>query len=209
MIDLLVFIPACFALNLAFGPNNLLAMTHGAQRGILFAVRAGCGRILAFVPMIVISAVGLGVILSASATVFTAIKILGAAYLVWLGVKLLRSSVSADLADVKPAALTFRSAFRNELFVALGNPKAILIFAAFFPQFVVTETYVQSYFIVGGLFLVMEVIALAAYAAIGQFAARAATTRLHWFQRASGFGMIGFGLLLLLTPKPGNQTLAG
>ena len=172
MLDLAVFIPACFAINLAFGPNNLLAMTHGAQAGTGFALRVGVGRILAFAPMIAISAVGLGVILSASAMVFTAVKIFGAAYLVWLGVKLLRSSASADLSNLKPRQLEFRSAFRSEMLVAFGNPKAILVFAAFFPQFVAVETYAESYLILGSLFLVMEFVALMAYAAIGQFGGR-------------------------------------
>lgn len=208
MLDLAVYIPACFAINLAFGPNNLLAMTHGAQAGTMFAFRAGLGRIFAFAPMIAISAVGLGVILSASAMVFTAIKLFGAAYLVWLGIKLLRFSASADLSHLKPRQLNLCSAFRSEWLVALGNPKAILVFAAFFPQFVAVENYAQSYLILGSLFLVMETVALIVYAAIGQFAARAASSRLHWFQKASGFGMIGFGLLLLFTPKPGQQGLA-
>ncbi|CUI64535.1 LysE family translocator [Cognatishimia activa] len=208
MIDLAIYIPACFAINLAFGPNNLLAMTHGTQAGTGFALRAGMGRILAFAPMIAISAIGLGVILSASAMVFTAVKIFGAAYLVWLGVALLRSSASADISELAPRPLEFRSAFRSEMLVAFGNPKAILVFAAFFPQFVVVENYTQSYLILGSLFLLMEIAALLIYAGIGRFAARAASRRLHWFQRASGFGMIAFGLLLLFTPKPGNQGLA-
>lgn len=209
MIDLAIYIPACFAINLAFGPNNLLAMTHGAQVGTGFALRAGMGRILAFAPMIAISAIGLGVILSASAMVFTAIKIFGAAYLVWLGIKLLRSTASANISSLQSRQLEFRSAFRSEMLVAFGNPKAILVFAAFFPQFVVVENYVESYVILGGLFLAMEIVALLIYAAVGRFAARAASRRLQWFQRASGVGMIGFGLLLLLTPKPGQQALAG
>ncbi len=208
MIDLAVFIPACFAINLAFGPNNLMAMTHGAQAGTGFALRAGLGRILAFAPMIAISAVGLGVILSASAMVFTVIKILGAAYLVFLGIKLLRASAAADLSAMTTEPPAPRAAFRSEMLVAIGNPKAILVFAAFFPQFVIVENYMQSYLTLGGLFLAMEVVALLIYAAIGQFAARAASTRLHWFQRASGLGMIGFGLLLLFTPKPANPTLS-
>lgn len=207
MLDLAVYIPACFALNLAFGPNNLLAMTHAANRGVWFAVRAGLGRIVSFALMIAISAVGLGVILSASVAVFTAVKILGAAYLIWLGIKLLRAPASAELTDMQAEPLQFRPAFRSELLVALGNPKAILIFAAFFPQFVVPEAYVESYLIIGGLFLAFEVVVIAIYASIAQFAARAASTRLHWFQRASGFGMIVFGLLLLFTPKPGSQSL--
>ncbi|HCI07903.1 MAG TPA: lysine transporter LysE, partial [Sulfitobacter sp.] len=55
MIDYLVFVPACFAINLAFGPNNLMALTNGAQRGVGFAVIASLGRLIAFIPMIAVS----------------------------------------------------------------------------------------------------------------------------------------------------------
>ncbi|EPO7629461.1 LysE family translocator [Pseudomonas aeruginosa] len=92
MIDLLVFLPACFALNLAFGPNNLVAMTHGAQKGVGFSFMASTARLAVFVPMIAASALGLGMLLSASALVFNVIKIVGAAYLVWMGIKLLRTT---------------------------------------------------------------------------------------------------------------------
>jgi len=89
--DWLVFLPACLALNLAFGPNNLLSLTHGATHGVSFAMGAGFGRLMAFAPMIAISAVGLGVILQTSAIVFTVMKAAGDAYLIWLGIRLLRT----------------------------------------------------------------------------------------------------------------------
>jgi len=202
MIDLYLFIPACFALNLALGPNNLLALTHGAQGGPLFASLAGIARLLVFGPMIVISALGLGVILSASAIVFTAIKLLGAAYLVWLGMKLLKSSFVVQAADLSAEPTKIKDAFRREGLVALGNPKAILIFAAFFPQFVNVEAYAQSYFTLGAIFLLLEAFVICLYAATGHFAARVAASKLHLFQRVSGIGMIIFGMLLLLTKRP-------
>jgi threonine/homoserine/homoserine lactone efflux protein len=200
--DLLFFIPACFALNLAFGPNNLMALTNGAQRGVGFAVLAASSRIMAFAPMIAISALGLGVVLSTSALVFTAIKLGGAAYLIWLGIKLLRHSGTASSADISSEPVRFKDAFRREGLVAMGNPKAILIFAAFFPQFVDVDAYAQSYLTLGAIFLLLEVGAIAVYASVGHFAARAASHKLHYFQRASGFGMIVFGGLLLLTKRP-------
>ncbi len=203
MTDLLLFVPACFALNLAFGPNNLLAMTHGAQRGVKFACAAGSARLIVFVPMIAASALGLGVLLAASATVFTAVKLVGAAYLVWLGVKLLRSAPDADAAR-SAAGLTVRAGFRREAFAAASNPKAVLIFAAFFPQFVDTGAYWQSYATLGAIFLALEAVAMLVYAAAGRFAAAYAASRLHWFQRASGGGMILFGLLLLFSRQPGR-----
>ncbi|MFC0268359.1 LysE family translocator [Kushneria aurantia] len=201
MIDLWVFIPASFALNLAFGPNNLIAMTHGAQRSITFAAVASIARLAAFVPMIAASALGLGVLLSASATLFTIVKIVGAAYLVWMGIKLLRSTPSAavDHEHLKPS---LAMAFRREALIAISNPKAILIFAAFFPQFVDTSNYWLSYAVLGLIFVLLEAVAILIYAAVGRFAAAFASTRLHWFQRASGGGMIVFGMLLLFSRQP-------
>ena len=202
MINLAFFVPACLALNLAFGPSNLLALTHGAQAGPVFAIRAGVGRLVAFAPMIAVSAMGLGLILAASETVFSALKIAGAVYLAWLGIRLLRSASASQVLETGSSSLTPAQAFRREVLVALGNPKAILIFAAFFPQFIVAEQYWQSYLLVGGLFLVLELIAIAVYAMAGSVMARAAHKRLHWFQRGSGAGMLVFAVLLLLTRRP-------
>jgi len=201
MNDLLIFLPACFALNLAFGPNNLLALTHGTQSGVGFALGAGMARLAIFIPMIAASALGLGGLLSASAVLFGAIKILGAAYLVWTGIKLLRSKPDQKGAGSDLDKATFRQALRREALVALGNPKAILIFAAFFPQFVDTSAYWASYATLGAIFILLEAWAIAIYASAGRFAAAFAATRLHWFQRGSGAGMIAFGVLLLFSPQ--------
>ncbi|NMM43986.1 LysE family translocator [Rhodospirillaceae bacterium KN72] len=202
MVDLLVFAPACFALNLAFGPNNLLAMNHGGQGGIRFATAASTARLLVFAPMIAASALGLGVLLAASATAFSVMKLIGAAYLIWMGIKLLRSRPDADDIDSVRKGPTLRIAFRREGLSAISNPKAILIFAAFFPQFVDVQAYWESYAILGTVFLLLEMLAILIYATVGHFAAAFAATRLHWFQRASGIGMLVFGILLLLSPQP-------
>ncbi len=205
MIDWLIFIPACFALNLAFGPNNLLAMTHGARRGVLFAQRAAIGRLLVFIPMIAASALGLGLLLTASATLFNIVKIIGALYLIWLGVKLWRSADRLEARVQAGDGLSHRTAFRSEALVAVSNPKAILMFAAFFPQFVSTKAYVQSYLLLGASFLVLEALAILAYATVGRFASRYATHRLSWMQRGSGLMMGLFGLLLLFSPQPARS----
>ena len=196
---LLLFLPACFALNLAFGPNNLLSLTNAARQGVGFAVLAASGRLIAFAPMIAISAAGLGLLLATSAVVFNIVKLLGAAYLIYLGIRLLLSASSARLGA--GATLSLGNAFRQECLVALGNPKAILIFTAFFPQFVAPDNYWQSFAILGALFLVLELIAIALYACLGRFVAKAAAQRLVWLTRASGFAMIVFGSLLALSRR--------
>ena len=196
---LLLFLPACFALNLAFGPNNLLSLTNGARSGVAFAVASGTGRLFAFAPMIAISAAGLGLLLATSAVVFQVVKFLGAAYLIYLGIKILRSASQTSLAS--GGTLSIREAFRQECLVALGNPKAILIFTAFFPQFVQPEIYWQSFATLGALFLLLELIAIALYALAGRFVARAAAKRMIWLTRASGVAMIFFGSLLALSRR--------
>lgn len=204
MIDLLVFIPACFALNLAFGPNNLLSLTHGAERGVTFALPAAMARLAAFVPMITASALGLGVLMSTSALLFGVVKVAGALYLLWLGVKLLRTHPTVDAQGQGHVPASLHQAARREGLAAVSNPKAILIFAAFFPQFVDTQAYWTSYATLGALFLGLEACAITIYALAGRFAARFASRRMHWFQRASGGGMVLFGLLLLASRQTGQ-----
>lgn len=199
--DWLVFLPACLALNLAFGPNNLLSLTNGATNGVTFAMGAGFGRLVAFVPMIAISAVGLGVVLQTSAIVFTIVKAAGAAYLIWLGIRLLRAGSEPVATGDGSHARSLGAAFRAEALVALGNPKAILIFAAFFPQFVDTGDYWRSYLAVASAFLALEALAILTYSMIGVIMGRAAKGRMNWLRKASGLAMILFGALLLFARK--------
>ncbi len=205
MMDWIVFIPSCFALNLAFGPNNLLAMTHGAKVSVTFSQKASIGRLLVFIPMIAASALGLGVILSASATLFGLVKFVGAAYLIWVGISLWRSAKTMEATKLNSNSLSLGKAFKAEAMVALSNPKAILIFAAFFPQFVNLERYWQSYGMLGAAFLFMEAIAIFAYASVGHFASNFASGLLPLMQRASGVAMCIFGVLLLVSPNPSRS----
>lgn len=79
--DFLLFVPACFAFNLAPGPNNLLSVSNATRYGFWVATSAGMGRILAFIMMIVISAAGLAAALKTSLLLFYAIKLIGVVYI--------------------------------------------------------------------------------------------------------------------------------
>lgn len=208
-----LFLPACFALNMAFGPNNVLSLSNGARDGMRYSVLAAFGRLLAFAAMIAISGLGLGALLLASETLFTLLKFGGAAYLVWLGIKLFRAAPvalagAADKiqANLETPADKLRRLARQEFLVAAGNPKAILIFTAFFPQFVDRSAYAASFVVLGATFLLLELIAIAIYAAIGARLGSFtnAAGRFRWFNRASGTLMIGFGLLLAFLRRPAS-----
>lgn len=206
----LLFLPACFALNMAFGPNNVLSLSNGARSGVLHSVTAACGRLIAFAIMIAITGFGLGAVLLASATLFTVLKFGGAAYLVWLGIKLLRSTpleqspIPLAQAEQKdPKGLLLKHA-KQEFYVAMGNPKAILVFTAFFPQFVERAHYAASFTALGTTFLGLELVAIAIYSVIGA-RLRFLTTNpkgFVWLNRASGSLMVGFGILLALVRRP-------
>lgn len=163
---LLFFIPACFALNMTPGPNNLLPMNNARCYGFKSAFVAGLGRIAAFAVMIALAASGLAVVLYASQTLFLTIKIVGAAYLLWIAFNLWRSEASpiSEIDNVKSRL----GLAKQEFLLAAGNPKAILIFTAFLPQFVDVSAKVNEQFLILGLmFLVLELGAISLYAIFG------------------------------------------
>ncbi|KII76698.1 LysE family translocator [Vibrio renipiscarius] len=163
---LLFFIPACFTLNMTPGPNNLLSMNNARCYGFKSAFMAGLGRIAAFSVMIAFAASGLAVVLYASETLFLIIKVVGAAYLLWIAFNLWRSDTS-PISDIENTRNRFGLA-KQEFVLAAGNPKAILIFTAFLPQFVdVSASVNEQFFVLGVTFLLLEMCAISLYAAFG------------------------------------------
>ncbi|SAK93262.1 lysine exporter protein LysE/YggA [Caballeronia arationis] len=202
-----LFVPACFAINMAFGPNNVLSLSNGARDGVRLSVLAAFGRLVAFAIMIAIAGLGLGALLMASQTLFTLIKFAGAAYLVWIGVKLIRSgpALVAERRDDAPhGPARLGKLAKQEFLVAAGNPKAILVFTAFFPQFVDRTAYATSFAVLGAIFLVLELVAIAIYAALGARLGSVANGArgFKWFNRVSGTLMIGFGVMLAFVRRP-------
>ncbi|MBZ7927352.1 LysE family translocator (plasmid) [Ensifer adhaerens] len=205
--SILMFIPACFALNMVFGPNNLLSLTNAAHHGMGYAIAAAVvGRLPAFSLMILATALGLGAAMMASELLFSMVKWGGVMYLLWIGYRLLTAPESPTAADVpldghvKPLRL---SASR-EFIVAAGNPKAMLVFAAFFPQFVQDDAYWQSFTVLAGIYLALEVVAIVAYAyagkrIVGIMRTPGARRRLN---RISGSVMMTFGVLLAFSRRP-------
>ncbi|MBK5540786.1 LysE family translocator [Pseudomonas sp. TH05] len=176
---LALFLPACFALNMAPGPNNLLSVRNATTYGFRTSCLAGVGRLLAFSLMIALASAGLAVVLQASELLFYGIKILGAGYLLYLAYQLWRADTRVE-AESNTASLGLLALARQEFLVAIGNPKAILIFTAFLPQFVDPAAPISAQFLVlGGLFLVLEWIAISGYAFMGLYMRR-------WFAQPAG-----------------------
>ena len=204
----LLFAGAAIALAMAPGPNNLLAIFNGARYGVSSAAVGGIGRIVAFVLMIGVTAAGLGVVLAASETAFLGIKWGGAVYLVWLGIKSWFAKVNEDDDSTsQPTLMVNPGPFKlakTEFLTAIGNPKAILIFTAFFPQFLdPTEAYGSQFMIMGVTFIAMETSVLLGYGLLGGQVKGLIKSARHMrlLNRVSGTLLVGAGVLLALTDR--------
>ncbi|CAL9672959.1 Homoserine_homoserine lactone efflux protein [Actinosynnema sp. ALI-1.44] len=166
---LVVFFGAAVLVALTPGANNLLGMHHAVHHGPLKAVTALVGRLFAFALMIVAVVAGLGPVLAASTTALTVIKWLGVAYLVYLAARIFFTPSQASSTPKRGNPL------RKEFLVAITNPKALLIFTAFVPQFVdPARGSVQAQLaVLGAVYLAAEVLAGAGYVTVGAIIRRA------------------------------------
>src|SRR5262249_31544613 len=131
-----LYLAAAAGLSLSPGPNGLLALTHGAIHGRRKALFTISGGVLGFMILIALSMFGIGALLKASIVWLTVLKWMGGACLVWLGVQLWRSPPMDVRAAEGAAERPGRELFSEGLLSAITNPKGILFFAAFLPQFI-------------------------------------------------------------------------
>lgn len=132
------FAVAATGLILIPGPTTLLIIGYAVSSGVRAALAGMLGVVLGDLTAMGISMAGLGAILAASAELFTAMKWLGAAYLVYLGIKLWRTPATAIQVDGVPAPLHGMTA--KAFTVTVLNPKGILFFSALMPQFIDAAT---------------------------------------------------------------------
>ena len=135
----LLYTAAALGLSLTPGPNGLLALTHGALHGVRRTLFTIAGGALGFTAVIALSLFGIGALLAASADLLTILKWLGGAYLVWLGIQVWRSPALGVEQGPRATVVTRTALFQQGLLAAVSNPKGILFFVAFLPQFLTTD----------------------------------------------------------------------
>jgi len=134
----LAFAAAASILILIPGPTTMLVMGHALASGTRIGLLSLIGVALGDVAAIALSMLGLGLLLAASAEAFQALKWLGAVYLIWLGIKLWRAPPALiDAAGLNPhKRATALRAILQAFIVTMLNPKGLLFFTAFLPQFI-------------------------------------------------------------------------
>ena len=154
----LIYLLATTGLSLSPGPNGLLALTHGALHGSRKALYTIAGGAIGFVAVIALSMFGIGALLKASLAWLTILKWAGGAYLVWLGIQVWRSPPIGLEAQAAAETRSGGSMFRQGALSAVTNPKAVLFFTAFLPQFIdPAASLVLQFAIMAGTFAAIEI----------------------------------------------------
>ncbi|MEP6792411.1 MAG: LysE family translocator [Ramlibacter sp.] len=198
----LLYVAAVALLIVTPGPTMLMCMTNSANHGPRRAMTSVAGAVTAVLCVMLLSAMGLGALLAASEAAFTTAKVVGAAYLIWLGVKTFRSNT---VLDVEAGATGPRRSFYLQgLLVGASNPKAVLFFAAFFPQFLNPAAPIAPQFAILALtFMAFEftVLTLCALGVARLMPLLKSAGPVKWINRICGGLFTLMGGLLLLTRR--------
>jgi threonine/homoserine/homoserine lactone efflux protein len=193
------YLVACFVIVIVPGPTVTLivanSLRHGARAGLLNVA----GTQLGLAVIIAIVGIGLTSVIEALGHWFDWLRLIGAAYLVWLGWRMLRAEVGIEASA--GARLPRGGFFVQGLIVALSNPKTLLFFGAFFPQFIDPRgDYALQIVIMGLTALAFAAVSDSAYALLSGRAGRLlARHRVRLISRLSGGFLIGGGLWLALS----------
>lgn len=162
-----VFLPAALLVAISPGANNVLAMQHGMRAGVSEAIVALSGRLLAFAIMLTLAVAGLTAALTRSQAVFDVVKWAGVVYLTYLGVRSFLGRGETKGVDAGDAGGRVARARREFLTVA-ANPKALLLFTAFLPQFVdPTSSVATQLLVLGPLYIALELVTATGWAYLG------------------------------------------
>jgi threonine/homoserine/homoserine lactone efflux protein len=200
--QLLPFVAASVLLTLAPGPDNLLVLALGMARGRRQGVAFGLGCAAGCLNHTALAALGVGALIVASDLAFGALRVAGGLYLIWLGVQAIRHAAPADAQRLSIPADSCARLFRRGLLASAINPKVVLFFLAFLPQFVQAERGDAAWQIVQlGVVFTLQVAAvfglIGAFAgALGERLARRPAVAM-WLDRLAGGLFLLLGLRLL------------
>lgn len=200
------FVAASALLLIIPGPTILTVISYSMAQGRRANVPLVAAVALGDSTALVVSLLGLGALLAASAWWFTAVKWAGGLYLLYLGIKLLRAGISpSELADASVSSSRWKL-FANTYLVTALNPKGIVFFVAFLPQFISAEApLARQLWILAITFVVMATLNATLYAAFASSARKLLSSprSLRWFNMAGGGPLSAAGVWALLARRPG------
>ena len=210
---LLLFIAAGWLLNLTPGPDVLYIVTNSLRSGARAGIVAGLGITAGCFVHIFAAAIGVGALLATSAMAFAVLKWIGAAYLLWIGAKILFSKAPQATTDLVAAAAAqperrLKAVFMGGFWTNVLNPKVAIFFLAFVPQFIApgADNKALAFVLLGVLFNLNAIPVNSGWALAAAWRAKrdAVQRGMHWLDRAAGVMFIAFGLKLAFTDNPAN-----
>jgi len=198
----LLFIAVALVAIMSPGPAILLAISNSLQFGFKKVLLSSLGNITGLFILSSAAIFGLGAILKTSTTLFLVLKVIGAFYLIFIGIKQWRSKTNlfTDQRDTEIKIKSNKTFFLEGLLIAITNPKAIIFFTALFPQFINLENsltpqfFIMSLSFMGMSFSVLTTYGLLAYKAKKWFSTQ---YRAKWFNRVVGGIFISLGAVML------------
>jgi RhtB (resistance to homoserine/threonine) family protein len=211
-----LFILAGWALNLTPGPDVFYMVTHSLKSGWRAGAMAAAGITAGCFVHIAAATVGLSALITASATAFTVLKWVGAAYLVYVGWQMVASKVNPDAINLVAARAIdswadgrkhYINVFKQGFLTNVLNPKVALFFLAFLPQFISPTSAhpTLAFLFLGVLFNMNSIPVSVGYVALASWVNQrvgVVQRGLHWLERAAGALFIGFGIKLALGDTP-------
>ncbi len=212
--QLLMFMAAGWLLNLTPGPDVLFIISNALKNGARAGMVAALGIVSGCFVHVFSAALGVGALLATSATAFSVLKWLGAAYLVWMGVCVLLSrQEGARLVPAQSApgktVVGLRHIYLRGFLTNVLNPKVALFFLAFVPQFIAHDApdKVTAFLLLGLLFNLNSLPINFGYAWLAAWAAKrvgVVQRALRWLDRVASVMFLGFGLKLAMSDNPAS-----
>jgi threonine/homoserine/homoserine lactone efflux protein len=199
---LIPYLGACFLLAIVPGPTVTVILANSLKGGTLAGLAIIAGTQLGLVTMIGVVALGLEAVMGLMAFAFDWIKLAGAAYLVWLGFNMLRSSGHLGQAAAGPAK-SYRRLVLDGFLVIWSNPKALIFLGAFLPQFVTSEAATFWQVMLLGLFFMLIAGSTDAFYAFlgGRARSLLSSARIKIVSRISGAILMAGGVWLALQKR--------
>ncbi len=194
-----LYVATVLALMSTPGPSQLLMLSNSGTHGFHRALSTAAGDLTANALQMLAAGLGLAALIAASGAALTLIKWAGVAYLIWLGLRMIRRAKPDDptLGGAR-STVSLRSLWMQGFLTSAANPKAVVFFAALFPQFISADAaFWPQFLILSATYIVMDGAFLSAYGAGASWiAAHFKGASRVWIERAGGGFMIGAAILL-------------
>lgn len=198
----LAYVLACVVLIVIPGPNAALIVANSVAHGARFGLITVAGTSSAVVVHLGLTVLGASAVLNFLAASFDWLRWAGVAYLVWLGIAAWRAPM-VDLAGVGPQARSARKILARGFLVGLTNPKTLLFYGAFFPQFITPgPTASDQLLLLAATFLVIAVVLDSVWALLADRLRALLTAQGRWRNRLTGGLLVGAGVGQALARRP-------